>query len=89
MALFEAIEREQARRGDQLCRQRRGKLVLRSGRVSRQRSPMGKLVPDGQGLGVLGPADPLADGQQRGELVSRGSRVPGAPSPVGKLLTRG
>ena len=36
MALFEAIEREQARRGDPLAdRQRRGKLVLRSGRVSR------------------------------------------------------
>ena len=35
MALFEAIEREQARRGDPLCRQRRGELVLRSGRVSR------------------------------------------------------
>jgi hypothetical protein len=50
---------------------------------------MGKLVPDGQGLGVLGAAHPLADGQQRRELVSRGSRVPGAPSPVGKLLPRG
>jgi hypothetical protein len=36
MALFEAIERGQARRGDPLAdRQRRGKLVLRSGRVSR------------------------------------------------------
>ena len=36
MALFDAIEREQARRGDPLAdRQRRGKLVLRSGRVSR------------------------------------------------------
>ena len=36
MALFEAIEREQARRGDPLAdRQRRGKLVLHSGRVSR------------------------------------------------------
>jgi len=36
MALFEAIDREQARRGDPLAgRQRRGKLVLRSGRVSR------------------------------------------------------
>ena len=36
MALFEAIEREQAGRGDPLAdRQRRGKLVLRSGRVSR------------------------------------------------------
>ena len=64
MALLEAIEREQAGRGDPLAdRQRRGKLVLRSGRVSRLRSPMGKLVPDGQGLGVLGAAHPLADGQ--------------------------
>ena len=35
-ALFEAIEREQARRGDPLADcQRRGKLVLHSGRVSR------------------------------------------------------
>ncbi len=36
MALFEAIEREQTRRGDPLAdRQRRGKLVLHSGGVSR------------------------------------------------------
>ena len=36
MTLFEATEREQARRGDPLAdRQRRGKLVLRSGRAGR------------------------------------------------------
>jgi hypothetical protein len=33
--LFETIEQGQAARGDPLCRQRRGKLVLRGGRVSR------------------------------------------------------
>jgi hypothetical protein len=50
---------------------------------------MSKLMPDRKGLGVLGTADPLADGQQRGELVSRGSRVPGTPRPVGQLLACG
>ena len=37
-------------------------LVLRGGLVPRQRTPVGKLVPDGQGLRVLGTEDFLIGG---------------------------
>ena len=33
----------------------------------------------GQGVGVLGAQDPLADGQQGGELVAGPSRIPAHP----------
>ena len=38
---------------------RMAELVLLGGLVPRQRTPMGKLIPDGQGLGVLGAEDPF------------------------------
>ena len=50
--------------------------------VSCQRGPVGQLVPDSQGLGMLVAADPLAYQQQCGELIPRGCGVPGAPGPV-------
>jgi len=37
-------------------------LVLRGGLVPRQRTPVGKLIPDGQGLRVLGTEDFLVGG---------------------------
>jgi putative ABC transport system substrate-binding protein len=43
---------------------------------------VGKLVPDGQGLRVLGAEDFLIGGQQRGELVPGGGLVSYGPDIV-------
>src|SRR5690242_2082438 len=50
------------------------------------RSPVVEVVAGGQGLGVLGAQDPLADGQQRGVLVAGPGRIPRLPGPVGPIL---
>ena len=39
----------------------------------------------GQGVGVLGAQDPLADGQQGGVLVAGPGRIPRLPGPVGEV----
>ena len=64
-------------------------LILRGGLVPRHRSPVGELIPDRQGLGVLRAEDPLAGRQQGSELVPGGGRVSGAACPVREFLPRG
>jgi hypothetical protein len=42
-------------------------------------------VAGGQGVGVIGAEDPLADGKQGGELVAGPGRVPRIPGPVSEV----
>ena len=48
-----------------------------------------RFVAGGQGVGVLGAQDPLADGQQGGELVAGPGRIPRLPGPVGEVVAGG
>ena len=50
---------------------------------------VGEIVAAGQGVGVLGPHDPLTRRHQRGELIPRSVRITRPPRPVGKLTPGG
>src|SRR6516162_8955697 len=47
--------------------------------------PAGEAGAGGQGVGVLGAQDPLADRQQGGELVAGPGRIPRRPGPGGEV----
>jgi hypothetical protein len=52
-----------------------------TGAVACLPGPVGEVGAIGQGVGVLGAGDPLAEGQQRGELVAGGGRIPSHAGP--------
>ena len=70
-------------------RQQRGQLIASPGRISRIADVVGEVAAVGQGVGVLGPQDPLAHRHQRGQFIPRGGHIPGLPDPAGEFLPDG
>ena len=70
-------------------RQQRGQPITSHGRIPRIADVVGEFVAVGQGVGVLGPQNPLAHWYQRGQFIPRGGHIPSLPDPAGEFLPDG